>query len=609
MLETILNVGLCTSTIPTWEKRIGERTTWDSYRRLIQMFGDVVFNIPSEKYESILTNARKAENVATDAELPVTALKLIANIFLEITPEFPQSFKMQLRKAIAAVFGSWNTERAITYRNIHNLSHTMGTAVIAQSMVFGNFNDKSCTGVLFTRNPSTGVNKIHGEYLVNAQGEDVVAGIRTPLPLEKMEVWNPVVLAELVATVNKLEFTNKDMQDVEFTVQDGKLYILQTRNAKRTAIAAVKVATDLVVEGLIEKAEAFKRISYEQYCIAQKPIIDPEFATKPHGVGIPASSGFATGVVAFSSAKAVELAKTMPVILLAKETTPDDIAGMNAAVGIFTQTGGSSSHAAVVARGMDKVCVVGCLDLTPSLINIDGTVKSWSLGGATITEGVTSITIEGNTGNVWVGVDVPVIGAENSPAVALLNDWVGEVANYTEKVTSGTSGYLLTHNFDNDAAAFKKILHNFKGIVSLNTGKDMVSAWDSHLFELVMPFDDTQVKQNKIEAMLEVTTSGVSIDLDNLKLSTSVKNKLVKQGYELIPTINDLEGVVLSSGVVKFASEFKFTPAVNEVIGMKKQLGKSVESLVIIDSYDNTKNYGNARIVASKEVILKTLLK
>lgn len=1010
MMETILNVGLCVSTIPAWEKRIGIRATWDSYRRLIQMFGDVVFSIPSEKYEAILTAFRNGENVATDAELSVNALQVIATRFLEITPEFPQSFKMQLRKAIAAVFNSWNNERAITYRNIHKISHDIGTAVIVQSMVFGNLNDNSCTGVLFTRNPSTGENKIHGEYLVNAQGEDVVAGIRTPLPLEHMDTWNPALLTELVTTVNKLELSNRDMQDIEFTVQDGKLYILQTRNAKRTAIAAVKIATDLVVSGVIEKSEAFKRISYEQYCIAQKPVIDPEFSVKPNGVGIPASSGFATGVVAFSSEKAVELAKTMPVILLAKETTPEDISGMNAALGILTQTGGgscftgetgivtdkgiinakdlnarfnagesfklasytdnatpvwrnligvkkevsavksvsfgkagratqnvikvtadhefiirengsfgklavadfkekasvlvgkelpssitalsdkpteffwvlgalftdgyikvnsrrgvvvfsqkkegvkieliervskaikvffnadckervrkensigiladgreikssgdhitltfcskdwaeylfniranlsalmlgaskeqalaflagvadgdgasnvnrlhlyisrtdlkqgilvaaskadvrvssipnrtisniqvsyganevcnystrhnveigkfhsrvyratefepsffsltdhvlrnryneavkrdilvdgtkmgktiavesswafvedcidapqdvfdftveseteighsylvvstggnfvwvSNCHAAVVARGMDKVCVVGCLDLTPSLINIDGTVQAWSLGGATIIEGVTSITIEGNTGNVWVEVSVPVIGAANNPAVALLNEWVGEVVNYTEKVTGGASGYLLTHQFDTDMLAFKNVLANFKGIVSLNTGKDMISPWDAHLFELVTPFDDTEVKQSKLEAMLEVPVKGVSIDIDNFKLPVSIKNKLAKQGYEIIPTISDLEGVVMSAGVVKFASDFKFTPAVNEVIGMKKQLGKSYQSLMIIDEFNPAKDYGNAHIVAAKDVVLKTLLK
>ena len=609
MMNTILNVGLCAANLSVWEKRIGVRTTWDSYRRLIQMFGDVVFNIPSQQYEDILDVARKSENVATDAELSIASLQVIANRFLEITPEFPQSFKMQLRKAIAAVFSSWNTERAITYRNIHNISHDMGTAVIVQAMVFGNFNDNSCTGVLFTRNPSTGENKVHGEYLVNAQGEDVVAGIRTPLPLEKMEAWNTTVLAELIATVNKLETEAKDMQDVEFTVQDGKLFILQTRNAKRTAIAAVKVATDLVVEGLIEKSEAFKRISYEQYCTAQKPVIDPDFATKPHGVGIPASSGFATGVVAFSSTKAVEMAKTQSVILLAKETTPDDIAGMNAAVGIFTQTGGSSSHAAVVARGMDKVCVVGCLDLQPKIVNMNGTVNSWELGGETILEGITHITIEGNTGKVWVDIDVPVIGATNNPSVALLNNWVAEVFSYTEKVTGGPSGYLLTHQFDTDAEAFKSAVINFKGIISLETSKDMINPWDTHLFELVMPFDEDAIKHNKLNVLLDTKVTDVSIDLGSTSLTSKTKTNLIKQGYSIIPTINDLEGVVLSAGVVKFAAGFKFTAAVTEVIEMKKQLGKTVKSLVIIDEFDITKDYGSAQIVASKETVLKTLLK
>jgi len=476
-------------------------------------------------------------------------------------------------------------------------------------MVFGNFNDQSCTGVLFTRNPSTGENKIHGEYLVNAQGEDVVAGIRTPMPLEQMGAWNATVLAELVDTVNMLETQSKDMQDVEFTVQDGKLYILQTRNAKRTAIAAVKVAADLVVEGLIEKSEAFKRISYEQYCVAQNPVIDPAFATTPNGTGIPASSGFATGVVAFSSAKAVEIAKTQPVILLAKETTPDDIAGMNAAVGIFTQTGGSSSHAAVVARGMDKVCVVGCLDLTPKVISVDGTVTSWELGGKTITEGVTKLTIEGNTGKVWVDVDVPVIGAENNPAVALFNSWVNEVITYTEKVTSGASGYLLTHKFDSDLDALKATLAGFTGIVSLDTGKDLINPWDAHLFELVTAFDEKAVKGGKLAAMLDVPVTGVSIDVGDVPVAASLKKKLAAQGYSIIPTISTLEDVVMSSGVVKFAAGFDNSAAVAEVLSMKKQLGKGVKTLVVTDDFSSMKASEDMFIVASKETVLKSLLK
>ena len=534
MMNTILNVGLTKDTLNIWIKRIGERATWDSYRRLIQMFGDVVFNIPSEKYEAILAASRAANKVATDAELPISALKKISTEFLVITPQFPQSFKMQLRKAIAAVFASWNTERAITYRNINKISHDLGTAVIVQSMVFGNFNDKSCTGVLFTRNPSTGEDKIHGEFLVNAQGEDVVAGIRTPMPLEAMSDWNASVLSELVTTVNKLEADNRDMQDVEFTVQDGKLYILQTRNAKRTGIAAVKIAVDLVNEGVIQIAECFSRISYDQYLAAQQPILDPDFTANYDGKGIAASASFAVGVAVFSSAKAVELSKTQPVILINKETTPEDIAGMHAAVGILTQTGGSSSHAAVVARGMDKVCVVGCLDMLPKVVNVDGSVKIWELGGKAIEEGVTKITIEGTTGKVWVDSDIPVIGSENNPAVASLNEWVGKVVNYTEKVTSGKSGYLLTHTYDTDPAALKSVVKDFSGIVSLKTGKVQLPEWDQHLFELVVPFNEEAISQAKLAALLDVEVKDVAIDLETAQVPTSVRSKLVKRVTPLL---------------------------------------------------------------------------
>lgn len=609
MMNTILNVGLTKDNLKQWSKRIGERTTWDSYRRLIQMFGDVVFNIPSNKYEEILDEAKATAKVATDAELPVASLKKVAAKFLEITPDFPQSFKMQLRKAIAAVFSSWNTDRAVTYRNIHKIPHDLGTAVVTQAMVFGNYNDNSCTGVLFTRNPSTGDNQIHGEFLVNAQGEDVVAGIRTPLPLEDMQAWNPTVLAELVATVNTLEAENKDMQDVEFTVQDGKLFILQTRNGKRTAIAAVKIAVDLVNEGKIDKQTCFSRISYEQYLTAQQPVLDPDFETAPHGTGIAASASFAVGVAAFSSAKAVELAKTSPVILLAKETTPEDIAGMNAATGILTQTGGSSSHAAVVARGMDKVCVVGCLALTPKVVNVDGSVQMWELDGHLIEEGVTQLTIEGTTGKVWVDVDVPVIGAENNPAVASINEWVGDVISFTEKVTEGKSGYLLTHVFDNDISSLKDAISEFKGIVSLNTSKDHLTEWDAHLFELVTSFNEVQIKQDKLSALAEVKVSNVSLDLDGFSVDTSVKEKLEKKGYSIIPKIDSLEGVVMSNGLVKFAAGFKATPAVEKVLKLKESNGEFLKPLMIIDSFDADADYSNVHIVTSKETVLKTLLK
>jgi pyruvate,orthophosphate dikinase len=608
MLNTILNVGLCESNLKQWEKRIGVRTTWDSYRRLIQMFGDVVFGIDSSKYEEILDTAKASEGVSTDAEISVAGLQVIAQKFLEITPDFPQSFKMQLRKAISAVFASWNTDRAITYRNLHNISHSMGTAVIVQAMVFGNFNDASCTGVLFTRNPSTGEDSIHGEFLVNAQGEDVVAGIRTPTAFEKMEAWNSVVFQELVTTAVALEKEAKDMQDIEFTVQDGKLYILQTRNAKRTAIAAVKIATDLVKQGMITKEEAFSRVTYAQYTTAQSPVISPSFATKPNGVGIPASSGFASGVAVFSSAKAVELGATQPVILLSKETTPDDIAGMNAAVGILTQTGGSSSHAAVVARGMDKVCVVGCLDLA-EVSPINGGI-GWFLDCIAIIEGVTRLTIEGTTGRIWIDTEVEVIGAENNPSVAAFTEWAQTILPHMPVTSTGASGYLLTQQFDNNPSQLKEVVKSFNGIMSLDTGKANIEEYDAALFELVTTFDEAAIREAKIEVLLDTTPiNTIHLDIKKHTLSSAIANKLQKLGYVVIPVISSLEGVVMANGLVRYDQGFKTTNAVAKVNAMKTLMGEKLQTLMFIDEYEGcAMPLANTTLVAPTEEVLKRLM-
>jgi hypothetical protein len=258
---------------------------------------------------------------------------------------------------------------------------------------------------------------------------------------------------------------------------------------------------------------------------------------------------------------------------------------------------------------MDKVCVVGCLELNPKTVGIDGTVMMWELGGASIKEGVTQVTIEGTTGKVWVDVTIPVIGAENNPAVASLNSWVSEVANFTEKVTGGTSGYLMTHTFDNDTDALKETLANFSGIVSLNTNKDNMPEWDSFLFELVTPFDETKIKQDKIAALSEVKVSNVLIDLDNHKLTSPTKARLEKNGYAFINTISNLEGIVMTKGIVKFSADFVQSAAVEKVLKMKQTCGEEIKQLVIIDSFDASKNYSDVHLVASKEVVMRSLLK
>jgi len=419
MMDTILNVGLTSETLPAWKERIGAWAALDSYRRLIQMFGTVVEELNPEIFESAMTHLKKQAKVDTDQELSVQNLEELVNRFLNLFEAnanytFPDTFDEQLGLGIRAVFNSWNNERAKHYRKMHGYSDDWGTAVNIQAMVFGNMNDASCSGVLFTRNPSTGSKEMLGEYLINAQGEDVVAGVRTPDPISQMADWHPHCYHQLIEVATRLELHYADMQDIEFTVQDGKLYLLQTRNAKRTNLAAVIVAHDLEAEDVITLSQARSRITTKQFFGLTVPTVD-EGAPAPHGIGLPAGGHVVRGVAAFTAERAVELAKQGPVILIAKETTPDDIKGMEAAVGILTQTGGATSHAAVVARGMNTTCVVGMT----SLHQHDDT---WYIEGWKITEG-TEVTIDGMTGNLWVVVDVPMTsGTLPKQALTLLGN-------------------------------------------------------------------------------------------------------------------------------------------------------------------------------------------
>jgi len=424
MMDTILNVGITSANLDAHIEKMGARTTYDSYRRLIQMYSSVALGVPMDKFEAILTEERVAAGVATDAELSARVLSQVVTRYLalleSLNVEFPDTFEEQLQGAILSVFRSWDNPRAVEYRKINGIPEEWGTAVNVQAMVFGNLNDKSATGVLFTRDPATGQNQVVGEYLVNAQGEDVVAGIRTPLPLSDMASWNPEILDSLVETVSTLENHYKDMQDVEFTIQDGKLYILQTRNGKRSAASAFRIAYDLAEEGLITKDEAVGRVNQKQLLAMMQNSLDPKFNMAPHLVGTAAGGGLVTGVAVFTSERAVNC--TEPCILVRSETDPEDIAGMNAAVGILTSTGGITSHAAVVARGMNKSCVVGATALTIGDSDPAMTQAVISPSGPAFKEG-TKITLDGATGNVWVGVDVPVIAGGSSPEVRSIIGW------------------------------------------------------------------------------------------------------------------------------------------------------------------------------------------
>ena len=380
MMDTILNLGLNDETVKGLASSSGdERFALDSYRRFIQMYSDVVLEIDREHFEHELFALRDRVGVKTDAEIPAGALRELVATYKKIVreklgSEFPQDVNEQLRGAIGAVFNSWNNQRAITYRKLNQIPDDWGTAVNVQSMVFGNMGDDCATGVAFTRNPSTGEKKFFGEYLPNAQGEDVVAGIRTPMPISKaqalegeqsLEETFPDVYEQLVDVYQKLESHYRDMQDIEFTIQSRKLYLLQTRTGKRTGFAAVTIACDMVDEGLISETEAVERVEANQIIQLLAPVFDAKEKSKAVsggrvlGRGLPAGPGAATGQIAFSAETAVRMAKDGPVILVRIETSPEDIAGMHSAAGILTTRGGLTSHAAVVARGMGRPCVVG----------------------------------------------------------------------------------------------------------------------------------------------------------------------------------------------------------------------------------------------------------
>jgi pyruvate, orthophosphate dikinase len=418
MMDTILNLGLNDQTVQGLAKSSGdERFALDSYRRFIQMYSDVVLEIDKEHFEHELFALRDRAGVKTDAEIPAAQLKELIHSYKKIVidngKEFPQEVEQQLWGAIGAVFLSWNNQRAITYRKLNGIPDDWGTAVNVQSMVFGNMGDDCATGVAFTRDPSTGEKRFYGEYLPNAQGEDVVAGIRTPMPITKAQViageksleeTMPAVFAQLQDVYKKLESHYRDMQDIEFTIQSGKLYLLQTRTGKRTGFAAVKIACNMVDEKLITEREAVERVEANQIIQLLAPVFDHKEKDKAlHGGrllgrGLPAGPGAAAGRVAFNAEHAVEMAKDGPVILVRVETSPEDIAGMHSAAGILTTRGGLTSHAAVVARGMGRPCVVGA-----GALRVDYSRGELKAEGREPLEEGDWLSIDGTTGEILSG--------------------------------------------------------------------------------------------------------------------------------------------------------------------------------------------------------------
>jgi len=450
MMDTVLNLGLNDKTVLNLVKLTGdERFAYDSYRRFIQMYSDVVLGVGKHEFEVLIDHYKEKVNKVYDVDMSADDWKALieqykAEVQKAIGKQFPQDPYEQLYGAIGAVFGSWMNKRANTYRRLNNIPDHWGTAVNVQAMVFGNMGEDSATGVCFSRNPSTGENLFYGEYLVNAQGEDVVAGIRTPQPLslaEKkainsdlpaMEEVLPPLYQELVTFRNRLEAHYHDMQDMEFTIQKGKLWMLQTRNGKRTAAASLRIAVEMCEEGVIDKREAVKRVDPAQLDQLLHPMIDPKAKKDVLGKGLPASPGAASGQIVFTAEEAEEWAKAGKKVMLVRvETSPEDIGGMHVAQGILTTRGGMTSHAAVVARGMGTPCVAGAGEL-----RIDYKAKTITAGSVVLKEGDV-ITIDGSTGAILNG-DVPKILPELTGTFGKLMEWVDEIRKLKVRANAET---------------------------------------------------------------------------------------------------------------------------------------------------------------------------
>ena len=440
MMDTILNLGLNDVAVEGFAKKTGNpRFAYDSYRRFIQMYSDVVMEIPKSHFERILDEEKEARNAKFDTDLTADDLKEIIVKFKAIYKEsqgadFPQDPKEQLMGAVKAVFRSWDNPRAIVYRRMNDIPGDWGTAVNVQAMVFGNMGDTSGTGVAFTRNPSTGDKGIYGEYLINAQGEDVVAGVRTPQPITRLEQDLPECYKEFMAIAQKLEGHYRDMQDMEFTIQEGKLYFLQTRNGKRTAQAALQIACDLVDEGKISEEEAVSRIEAKSLDQLLHPTFDPEALKAGEVVGeaLPASPGAAAGKVYFTAEEAKAAHEAGERVILARlETSPEDIEGMHAAEGILTVRGGMTSHAAVVARGMGTACVSGCGEIT-----MHEEEKYFELGGHSIKEG-DYISLDGSTGKIYLG-DIRTVEASIGGNFGRIMEWADKFRTLKVRTNADT---------------------------------------------------------------------------------------------------------------------------------------------------------------------------
>ena len=502
MMDTVLNLGLNDkAVIGLAEQSDNARFAWDAYRRFINMFGDVVKGVAHEHFENELSAIKKKKGVDEDIDLDAEDLRKVAEkykaVYKKHTKEdFPQDPKKQLWAAIDAVFGSWNNEKAIKYRTFNDIKGLLGTAVNVQSMVYGNYGENSGTGVCFSRDPATGQKIFYGEYLMNAQGEDVVAGIRTPKKLKTLQKENPPIFKELVKIKDKLEAHYGDMQDMEFTIQQGKLYLLQTRTGKRTGAAAIKIAVDMVGEKLITKEQALFRVTPAQLDQVFHPMIDPKLKKNytPLTKGLNASPGAATGQIVFTADEAEEWAKEgKKIILVRKETSPEDIGGMYAAEGVLTATGGMTSHAAVVARGMGLPCVAGA-----KAVSISG--KSLTINGKKMKQG-DDLTIDGTTGEVFAG-KIDLMKPKISKELSTFLSWTDSVRHTADRKNVVGKGINVRTNADTPKDAKAARDFGAEGIGLCRTEHMFFEEDKLQIFREMIVAEDTEYRKKTIKKLM-----------------------------------------------------------------------------------------------------------
>ena len=557
MMDTILNLGLNDeTTIALAKKNNNYRFAYDSYRRFIQMFSDVVMDVEKYKFEEVLTRVKNTNGYEQDSELNEKDLFNIVEEFKEIYKkevgrEFPMSVKEQLMLAIEAVFKSWNNNRAKVYRRLHNISDKLGTAVNIQAMVFGNMGDNCGTGVSFSRNPVTGEDELFGEYLINAQGEDVVAGIRTPKNISILKDDMPHLYKEFVEISKKLEKHYKDMQDIEFTIEDGRLYILQTRNAKRTPSAVVEVAVSLAEEGVISKEEAILRVGTEEInkllhaTFEEKSLKEAKQLTQ----GLAASPGAAVGGIYFTAQEAVEAAKTKPVILVREETSPEDIEGMISSEAIVTLRGGMTSHAAVVARGMGKCCVCGCQNMI-----INYAEKTLKISGVTLHEGDT-ISVDGSSGKVYLD-EVDKVDAKFSDRFNKLLGWADGIREL--KVLANADNETdakVAFEFGAEGIGLCRTEHMFFEEDRISLVRKMILASDTN--ERIRFLDRLQPIQSEDFYKIFKEAQGKSV---NIRLLDPPLHEFLPKDENTVKLIAEEIGVSVNQLEAKIASIAEFNP-------------------------------------------------